>query len=826
MKRFIAMMIVIIMFIAMMSTSVFADSAGSETIATGRCGDNAEWSLYNDGTFVVYGIGEMYDYYLDWDVSAVPRSDVPWEKYMGNITRIIINDGITYVGANAFWGCELLTELSLANSVETIGYSAFESNSLRTLIIPNGTKAIGDFAFLDSPNLEYVQLPESLEYIGGGAFKYARQLKEIHIPQNVNYIGGSAFHENLESIYFYGDVPEECGDNLYKWWAFPDSATVFFQQGKDGWTSPTWKDDNGFTYNTASFEAPKLDSSSAPVWEESRINIESDTTQVYLYYNVDSSAQYVRLDYEGYTAAGEMYESATIGTYPVREKLFAPVDKAYPYSVIKDGDADGCLMGFTEGTISKLYLTVCDASGNSLSERSAAYEVYCAITEKSPELHPYELYVENEYYNSAQKVLYFDSIYYTTEDFGIRNRATGEIVYAAQWAGYQMSLAENPNRAVTFSGTRMSIRKIGGTPVSGYARLQLIEQATGSVVDEITIRSTYIEPEDFSRRPETSEDVITLDSFNEFADEWGLAGEKGITISEKSLSVGVMIFNFEHSRLKNDKPTQYPDGYYVISFDAFNASPIAFEVNAYDSSMCRTNSSALIIKGYTEGFNVWNTVNAMVNGLIDDIQNGKFGFITGEYTSSGKTKTHISIEVPNGGYLKFEEGKPENCNDASWENLANALLRVISIAQSSESSTPIIDAAYDNPMNVSEFSKILKTVGGNELMQELVAKELKNGGAKEVIKTLVEVIGDPNSEIGATLREAVDQYVAELPNKVINAGWGTAESWMMRITGLGGIDALVDMVLAGDDIVYFIDYMWNDYDGLVIHYIAMPNQSP
>ncbi|MBQ5584709.1 MAG: hypothetical protein IIU74_08260, partial [Ruminiclostridium sp.] len=42
--------------ITMMSASVFAESVGSETVAAGRCGDNAEWALKDDGTLRVLSI--------------------------------------------------------------------------------------------------------------------------------------------------------------------------------------------------------------------------------------------------------------------------------------------------------------------------------------------------------------------------------------------------------------------------------------------------------------------------------------------------------------------------------------------------------------------------------------------------------------------------------------------------------------------------------------------------------------------------------------------------------------------------------------------------
>lgn len=98
-----------------------------------------------------------------------------------------------------------------------------------TLIIPEGVKEIGDFAFEFCTNLKEVKIPESVEEIKKYAFCGCKELKEVIISKNVEEIGSRAFGgcnnatiilRKLESEFkeignqaFYGvrDVKEEVG---------------------------------------------------------------------------------------------------------------------------------------------------------------------------------------------------------------------------------------------------------------------------------------------------------------------------------------------------------------------------------------------------------------------------------------------------------------------------------------------------------------------------------------------------------------------------------------------------------------------------------------
>jgi hypothetical protein len=61
--------------------------------------------------------GAMADY--------VFANNTPWSSYRSNITTLIIQEGVTHIGDNAFYDCNLTGTLTIPNSVTTIGVYAF-----------------------------------------------------------------------------------------------------------------------------------------------------------------------------------------------------------------------------------------------------------------------------------------------------------------------------------------------------------------------------------------------------------------------------------------------------------------------------------------------------------------------------------------------------------------------------------------------------------------------------------------------------------------------------------------------------------------------------
>ncbi len=161
--------------------------------ATGTCGENVTWTLYDDGLLEIEGTGPMYDYSMA----------APWCNYIDKIKSVIILDGVTSIGNVAFSCCESLTDVTIGNDVTSIGRLAFECcYSLTNVTIGNSLTSIGDDAFDFCISLIEITLPDSVASIGYGAFWGCISLTGITIPSSVTSIEHDVFVlcSSLESI--------------------------------------------------------------------------------------------------------------------------------------------------------------------------------------------------------------------------------------------------------------------------------------------------------------------------------------------------------------------------------------------------------------------------------------------------------------------------------------------------------------------------------------------------------------------------------------------------------------------------------------------------
>ena len=166
-----------------------------QNVVSGTCGDNLTWS-YDPYTkaLTIEGTGEMYDYGYWSDNLA------PWAQVKRNILSISLPDGLTDIGAYAFYDCSSLTSITIPDGVTDIGNGAFEGcTPLTSIIIPDGVTSIGGSAFGRCSALTSITLPNSVTSIGGAAFYYCSSLTSITIPNSVTSIGGSAF-ENCSAL--------------------------------------------------------------------------------------------------------------------------------------------------------------------------------------------------------------------------------------------------------------------------------------------------------------------------------------------------------------------------------------------------------------------------------------------------------------------------------------------------------------------------------------------------------------------------------------------------------------------------------------------------
>ena len=87
--------------------------------------------------------------------------------------------------------------------VTKIGYGAFASMTIKSVVFPDSIKVIDEWSFCDNPQLESVTFGKSVTLIGNSAFSECNSLKHIAIPDSVENIGVCAFScSALESVTF------------------------------------------------------------------------------------------------------------------------------------------------------------------------------------------------------------------------------------------------------------------------------------------------------------------------------------------------------------------------------------------------------------------------------------------------------------------------------------------------------------------------------------------------------------------------------------------------------------------------------------------------
>lgn len=127
------------------------------------------------------------------------------------LTSITIPSSVTSIGSWAFEACSSFTSIEVPNSVTSIGEGAFMScNSLTSIVIGNGVTSIEQGVFGNCYSLISIDIPNSITNIGYSAFSYCTSLTSITIPNSVTSIDGYTFYgcTSLTDFNYNGTINE------------------------------------------------------------------------------------------------------------------------------------------------------------------------------------------------------------------------------------------------------------------------------------------------------------------------------------------------------------------------------------------------------------------------------------------------------------------------------------------------------------------------------------------------------------------------------------------------------------------------------------------
>lgn len=166
--------------------------AGAESYS-GKCGENVSFTLNEEGTLILSGTGDMYDF----------RQNMPWEEYRDRINSVVIGSGVTSIGEEAFVFCDNLKSVELCDGLKTIKNAAFwYCTALEKIVLPDSVTTVEDNIFGWCESLTEAKLSASIQTVPHQMFANCEQLKAITIPDSVVTIGEYAFNgcRSLKSV--------------------------------------------------------------------------------------------------------------------------------------------------------------------------------------------------------------------------------------------------------------------------------------------------------------------------------------------------------------------------------------------------------------------------------------------------------------------------------------------------------------------------------------------------------------------------------------------------------------------------------------------------
>lgn len=106
-----------------------------------------------------------------------------------------------YILENAVFRNSNVTNINIGSEVESIPDYFFINCQMSSVVIPNSVKTIGNYAFVNCNKLKYISIGENVEEIRLGAFAYTA-IESITIPENIKTIGLCALQDclNLKTI--------------------------------------------------------------------------------------------------------------------------------------------------------------------------------------------------------------------------------------------------------------------------------------------------------------------------------------------------------------------------------------------------------------------------------------------------------------------------------------------------------------------------------------------------------------------------------------------------------------------------------------------------
>ena len=214
--RLLALLLAFVMTFSLLPTVTWAANETNGDCSATDGSSSVTWS-YDAATttLTISGKGAMADY--------ASASKTPWYSYRKTATKIVVESGVTSVGAYAFSGLTKLTSVTLSDTLKTIGYRAFKScTGLTSIEIPNSVTEIAAVAFYQWDATKTIKFNRDKNTV----------LRDVALGTNWSYLANIDYNGEVESAPTAGTY----GDNIS--WSYDVNTTTLTISGKGQMAEP------------------------------------------------------------------------------------------------------------------------------------------------------------------------------------------------------------------------------------------------------------------------------------------------------------------------------------------------------------------------------------------------------------------------------------------------------------------------------------------------------------------------------------------------------------------------------------------------------------
>lgn len=253
------------------------------------------------------------------------------------VTSIVIPDGVTEIGAYAFFTCSALTSISIPNSVTKIGDLAFvDCSGLTSITLPKNITIIPTTAFRGCSGLSSINIPDGVTEINSNAFDGCTSLSSITLPESITCIGFQSFANcsNLRDFTILAETPPSMYSSVFESTPIKNCTLHVPANAMEAYKAEyPWK-------NFSAFENSELPLCATPVItiEDGMLIIKSETPGASYHYTL--SCQDQATDATSDSGQIALNPSYTISAYATAEGYCRSevVNKTFSLS---QGDLDG-----------------------------------------------------------------------------------------------------------------------------------------------------------------------------------------------------------------------------------------------------------------------------------------------------------------------------------------------------------------------------------------------------------------------------------------------------------------------------------------------------